>query len=189
MLYDETGHRLKDEEGNSIGFNWIHSMMQRQGFFPKDKFEMMQCLFGQHLLKGKDPKTTKIHIVESEKTAVLMSLFDPQAMDTNLWMACGGLYNLNPAKLQPFEKFQLYVYPDANGVERWTEQVKDMPNVTVATKWMKGMTAEDPKGADIADILLRRMGETDEAKLERMKETCPLLKNLIENLKLELKKK
>lgn len=67
--------------------------------------------------------------------------------------------------------------------------MKNLPNVTVETKWMKGMTSEDPKGADIADILLRRIGETDEAKLERMKETYPLLKKLIENLKLDLKKK
>ena len=189
MLYDETGHRLKDEEGNSIGFNWIHSMMQRQGFFPKDKFEMMQCLFGQHLIQGKDPKTTTIHIVESEKTAVLMAMFDSKAMDTNLWLACGGLYNLNPSKLQPFDKFKIYVYPDANGVERWKEQVKNLPNVTVETKWMKGMTAEDPKGADIADILLRRMSMTDEARLEEMKRNYPQVKRLIEDLKLTLKKK
>lgn len=189
MLYDDNGHRLKDEEGNSIGFNWIHSMMQRQGFFPKDKFEMLQCFFGQHLIKGKDPKTTNIHIVESEKTAVLMAMFDKAAMDTNLWLACGGLYNLNPAKLQPFEKFQIFVYPDANGVDRWQEQVKNLPNVTVETKWMKSITDEDPKGADIADILLRRLMMTDEAKLEEIKRDYPLVERLIEDLKLELIRK
>lgn len=188
MLYDDSGHRLKDEDGNSIGFNWIHAMMRRQGFFPEDKYEMIQCLFGQHLIKGKDPKTTKIHIVESEKTAVLMAMFDSQAMDTNLWLACGGLYNLNPAKLKPFEKYKIFVYPDANGVERWKEQVKNLPNVTVATNWMQSMTDADPKGADIADILLRRMMTTPEAKLMSITETYPMLKQLIETLKLEIVK-
>lgn len=189
MLYDETGHRLKDDQGNSIGFNWIHSMMQRQGHFPKDKYDMMQCLFGQHLMRGKDPKTTTIHIVESEKTAVLMALFDKAAMGKNIWMACGGLYNLNPAKLEPFRKFRLIAYPDANGVERWTEQVSGMDNVTIETKWMKAMTDKDPPGADIADILLRRLMMTDEAKLEEMKRDYPQVERLIDEFKLILKSK
>lgn len=189
MCYDESGHRLKDEEGNSIGFNWIHSIMQRQGFFPKDKYEMIQCLFGQHLIIGKDPSTTTIHIVESEKTAVLMSIFDIGNLGKNLWMACGGLYNLNEAKLHQLRKFKIYVYPDANGVDRWTEQVKDMPNVTVETKWMKAMTDNDPKGADIADILLRRLMMTDEGKLKKMTADYPTINKLIEDFQLEIKKK
>ena len=61
MKYDpNTGHRIKD----GGGINWIHSIMKRQGLLPED-FNLVQCLFGEHLLRMYPDKV--VALVESEK--------------------------------------------------------------------------------------------------------------------------
>ena len=60
-----TGKRIKDESGKAH-INWMH----------KQPYNLKQCLFGLHLTK--ENKTKTIAIVESEKTAVIMSMFVPE---------------------------------------------------------------------------------------------------------------
>lgn len=184
ILYMENGHRAKDAEGNSIGFNWIHAILRKQGMFPEREYDLVQCLFGQHLLQNATPDTV-IHIVESEKTAFLMALFDPKFGQGNLWMACGGLYNLNAQRLLPLKGHKIIVYPDTNGVERWAKQIEGIPDCELATGWIKNVTTEDPQGADIADICLRRLMMTPEVKRDELIKDYPTTKILIDKLKLE----
>ena len=66
MCYNaETGHRVKEPKAF---VSWAHSELKLQDFHLK------QCLFGEHLLKN---SSSPVMLVESEKTAVVMSHFSP----------------------------------------------------------------------------------------------------------------
>ncbi len=72
------------------------------------------CLFGLHLLmedvrwKKEDGRT--IAILESEKTAVIMSEIRPQY----LWLATGGLEALRPEILFPLRSYRVILFPDTD---------------------------------------------------------------------------
>ena len=68
-----------------------------------------QCLFGQHLLKDADPDQP-VAIVESEKSALIMSIAKPHY----LWMACGSLNNFNQHFLEPLRGRMIVGYPDVD---------------------------------------------------------------------------
>ena len=81
MLYDSsTGHRIK-EPHSYIG--WAHSELKLTNF------HLRQCLFGEHLLNTSG--TAPVMLVESEKTAVIMSHFIPDY----IWLATGGKNGVN----------------------------------------------------------------------------------------------
>ena len=67
-----------------------------------------QCLFGLHLL-GEDP-TKPIAIVESEKSALIMSIVMPEFV----WMACGSLNNFNEHILKPLRHRKIIAFPDVD---------------------------------------------------------------------------
>ena len=68
-----------------------------------------QCLFGLHNLKSADPKQP-VAIVESEKSALIMSMVMPQY----LWMACGSLNNFNEDMLKPLQGRKIVAFPDVD---------------------------------------------------------------------------
>lgn len=74
MLYKEDGHRNKDYGGG-------RKYKVDDGFRGK-------CYFGEHLLKDRDGK--RIFLVESEKTAIILSLKYPK----NIYLATGGVNGL-----------------------------------------------------------------------------------------------
>lgn len=66
MCYNaETGHRVKEPQAF---VSWAHSELKLQDFHLK------QCLYGEHLLKS---SSSPVMLVESKKTAVVMSHFIP----------------------------------------------------------------------------------------------------------------
>ena len=69
MSYNtETGKRTKNNDGKSK-INWVHSALK------KTNYNLKQCLFGLHLLND---NVKQVAIVESEKTALIMSLNYPK---------------------------------------------------------------------------------------------------------------
>ena len=68
-----------------------------------------QCLFGQHLLADAHPEQP-IAIVESEKSALIMSIVKPEF----LWMACGSLNNFNEDFLKPLRHRLIVAFPDVD---------------------------------------------------------------------------
>ena len=68
-----------------------------------------QCLFGQHLLADAHPEQP-IAIVESEKSALVMSIVKPEF----LWMACGSLNNFNEDFLKPLRRRLIMGFPDVD---------------------------------------------------------------------------
>lgn len=165
MRYGKDGHRDKVSQYN---FDFIHAALMRSDKFPefdRDKVEMVQTLFGMHLLDEYRDGTVNqdVCIAESEKTAVIMAI----AYGNNarqVWMACGGLENLTREKLMPIieQGRRIVLYPDRDGIEKWKAKAEQLgyDKVTVdvrpVTEWWR---PEDGEKADIADVVLRMINE------------------------------
>lgn len=66
---------------------------------------LFNAFFGEHLIK-KSNKT--IAIVESEKTACIMSLL----FQKYIWLAAGSLNGLNDQKMEVLKNRKIILYPD-----------------------------------------------------------------------------
>ena len=163
MKYKPDGHRVKDE--TQYPTTWLHARMQRakQNPFDKDKEDASYCLFGQHLMLA-NPNAV-VNIVESEKTAVIMSIAYGHSA-SRLWMACFGLGNIINSNqlLKPLIEAgkSIVLYPDHDGVERWRAAAKQIGykklivNSDPVLKWWR---PQDGEKADIADVVLRSLSE------------------------------
>ena len=144
MLYSPTtGKRIK-EPFNHI--HWAHKAIKRP------EFELRQCLFGEHLLID---KTKPVAIVESEKTAVIASVYLPQL----IWIAVGSLTNLNAEKCSVLKGRSVTLFPDLNGFDKWSSKAKELShlaNFTVSDLLERKATeAEKKQGFDLADYLIK----------------------------------
>ena len=135
-----------------------------------------QCLFGLHLL-GEDP-TQPIAIVESEKSALIMSIVMPEY----LWMACGSLNNFNEKFLKPLRHRKIVAFPDLDyrrdskscysiSTDAWLKEA----NRLKAAGWKisvdmnlekKATTPQRLDKCDIADIALE---QAKQDHIERLK--------------------
>jgi len=113
MYYQSDCHRDKQHTPT-----WVHSLMKSQ--LPAD-YELQHCLFGLHLLTSAISSTEdrsvavqsagqKIAIVESEKTAVILS----EIVKDFIWMSCGGLQMFKPELLAPLVNHKVVVFPDTD---------------------------------------------------------------------------
>lgn len=192
MKYNpETGHRIKD--AGSI--NWIHSILKKQKLLPKD-YNLVQCLFGEHLLKIYPNKV--VTLVESEKSAIIASGVYPDYV----WLATGGKSQLSIDKLKVLKGRAVIMFPDVDGFEYWTEKAKEVEaigcKVIVSDLLEKNATDEDRANKiDIADWLIRYLSngtvtevynELSEAEkvLQSMIEANPALQTLIDTFNLQL---
>ena len=192
MKYKPDGHRDKDSIGN---FGWIHSRLFKAGKFDGEQWDVKKTLYGMHLLNL--AKHATINIVESEKTALFMSICYG-GMARNLWMASGGKSNLSREKLKPLieQRRDIFLYPDHDGIEEWKEQAKliNYPNLYVKTDIDKEYwRPEDGEKADIADILFRIIQGNERVEstkvvgdvLEEMAKENTALQQLIDTFELE----
>ena len=147
MEYLPNGHRTGIPR-------WMHDGMVAKELLPKG-WQLCQCLYGEHLLPRYP--TLPVGLVESEKTALVCSLFFPGM----LWLASGGCGQLNPDKLEPLKGRKVYVFPDSGTFMKWKLillRAKDIVADIVSTLELC------PGNTDLADILL---GEV-QASLPRM---------------------
>ena len=115
MLYDSvTGRRIK-EPYNHI--NWMHKAIK------EPDFNLCQCLFGLHRINEDYQKT--IAIVESEKTAIVMSIFLPDF----IWLATGSKQNLKFDLLKPIKKRNIVLFPDKGEYLNWLSKAKDLNTI------------------------------------------------------------
>ena len=144
MLYSPTtGKRVKNLE---LPVYWVHKALKQP------EFELRQCLFGEHLLID---KTKPVAIVESEKTAVIASVYLPQF----IWVAVGSLSNLNAEKCSTLKGRTVTLFPDLNGFDKWSSKAKELShlaNFTVSDLLERKATeAEKKQGFDLADYLIK----------------------------------
>lgn len=141
IKYNKNGHRDKDWSAT-----WYHKKGNISGpLFPE--FNLKQCLFGEHLIKT---NTKPIAIVESEKTALIASLF----IDKYLWLACGGKQELRAEKVDVIRNRSVTLFPDLGAYNDWKIKADEF-GFNISNQIEKIATAQDRKeGKDLADFLL-----------------------------------
>jgi hypothetical protein len=165
LLKDETvvgGLNPKRDKKSYIG--WIHSSEKIKGF----NFE--KCLFGLHLLL--EFPNRKIAIVESEKTAVICSVYMPKYT----WMAVGGK-SLNMKDFEPLKRLPIMLFPDLNATQEWKETAKlwnGKFNIKVSD-YLETVASDQQKkdGLDIADFLIANpISKTEVVKTKEVVSTA-----------------
>ena len=199
MLYNpENGRRIK-ESHNYI--TWVHSLLK------KEKFNLKQCLFGEHLLPSDSHRT--VALVESEKSALIASHFLPQY----LWIATGGKNGaFNREAISVLKNRQVLLFPDLGATDYWRGKMEMMQRLGIEVSlfdFMENNATDEERNAgyDIADFLLKatskreqrefthyaeqewvreNKAETKESVLSRMIAKNPHLETLISTLDLEV---
>lgn len=141
MLYDcYTGRRVK-EPYNCI--NWLHKALK------EPDFSLCQCLFGLHRINEDYLKT--IAIVESEKTAVIMSIILPDY----IWLATGSKGNFKAELLEPIKKRTVIAFPDKGEYKNWSDKanVLNAEGYKIAVSEIVEQT-DFENGFDIADYFM-----------------------------------
>lgn len=161
MTYKPDGHRDKARNPG-----WMHNQPGVRDGLQLDKYEYRATLFGMHLT-ARYPNAI-IHIVESEKTALICATHYGD-LEHNLWLACGGLKFLKLESLKPlFEQGRtIYLWPDKDGLADW-EQARNAivdryhptTPIQINTEFLtKNWKPEDGPKADVADIIIRILNE------------------------------
>ena len=181
MAYDLDGHRKKDGKGNVC---WVHSMKIDGIRF--DEMLAPQCLFGEHLINVDVNANDNCHpedihreaqstlsfssslalqaatlplvmLVESEKTALIMSLVCPD----KVWLATGGKANFKESMLAPLIGLEVTVYPDADALHDWYTRAVEMnrtlgTHLHIPTGYYNLMDHDETRreGWDLADVVL-----------------------------------
>ncbi|HOE75560.1 MAG TPA: DUF6371 domain-containing protein [Rectinema sp.] len=150
MKYDRiTGHRIKDEDVPGK-ITWVHSLLSYNGQLP-DKWELTQCIFGEHLLR-KHPESPVI-LVEAEKTAVIGAGYFPDYV----WVALGGKKQFGD-KVDALVGRKVLAFPDIDAYDCWRQEFEKRPylSVKVSDLLIRQATPEDyEKKIDVADLLIR----------------------------------
>ena len=145
MLYDKTGHRVKKPYSH---VNWVHSLIGL------DKYNLKQCFFGEHLISERPDAT--VAIVESEKTAVIASVFIPEM----IWIATGGKNGCRWSDStfnNVLQDRRVLLFPDLGCHADWTEKAKllNCDNVIISDLLEENATEEERKdGLDLADYFV-----------------------------------
>ena len=157
VLYDPaSGKRQKNA--------WIHTALSRR--FSKQGQALPEWLqayeqaskipvpFGLHLLKESEGKP--VAIVESAKTAVIMTAKYPKA----LWLAMGSLSNLNEQRLTGVKGADIVLYPDLGAFEKWSikaDELKAKEFKIVVSELLEEAASDldREQGFDIADYFLK----------------------------------
>lgn len=142
-----------DKEGHRSGYiSWVHSELLKQKKI--NEFELKQSLFAEHLIIL-NPKIQTVAIVESEKTAVICQVF----WQNIIFLACGGLSNLNSEKLEAVKSKKILLFPDSDGYEKWKIKSHELSrkgfNIRIS-EIIERMENEETKenGYDLADYLI-----------------------------------
>lgn len=169
MLYSPTTGKRVKEPFNHI--NWVHKALKQP------EFELRQCLFGEHLLID---ESKPVAIVESEKTAVITSVYLPQF----IWLAVGSLANLKAERLSILQGRTVTLFPDLNGFEKWSNKAAELSSLATFTVSdlleRKATQAERKQGLDLADYLIRFSPEAFTVPEPKASAPTPAVQPLVE---------
>ena len=115
MWYGPDCHRLKNRNAT-----WVSFLMKKHLGLPQDIFQPTHVFFGTHLLsnhlsapfltgRGARGRAT-VCLVEAEKSAIILSEFNPQY----IWIASGGLFELQLSKFYALMSFKVIMIPDTD---------------------------------------------------------------------------
>ena len=137
IQYFSDGHRNK-----ARGASWLHN----SNGFDLGTHELCQTLFGTHLI---NTSTSKIYVVESEKTALICDIVKKDK--NTLFLATGGLQNLGLiSKIKT--NAPIFCISDNDGNEIWKQKIEKLGlnckiEIIPALQKMK-------LGSDVSDLIL-----------------------------------
>lgn len=146
IKYRSDGHR-----DPTTAERWAHNAFAN--------YELRQCLFGLHLIKGDDH--APVVLVESPKNALIFSICFPQYIS----MAVGSKDQLGAEKLWPIRHHKIIALPDIDAIGQWTQKAQSLSRqgydiTAYDIRRLYKCTDEEYKelGAkgDIADLLIMR---------------------------------
>lgn len=123
------------------------------------KLNLQQCFFGEHLLTEHPDKT--VAIVESEKTAIIASVYFPDLV----WIATGGSSGCGWSKKEISKVLKgrnVMLYPDLGQFESWKQKAEIIKTLTgcnaAVSSLLEKVATEDERksGFDLGDFLVRR---------------------------------
>ena len=125
MWYGADCHRLKDRHAT-----WAMYLLKKHFGLPQDSFQSDHVFFGLHLVR--EPCT--VCIVEAEKSAVILSELYPQYV----WLAAGGLFELQPQKFWALQHCRIILLPDTDEeLKAYTEWYDVAQQVMQSFLWPK----------------------------------------------------
>ena len=102
MWYGPDCHRLKSRNAT-----WVSFLMKKHCGLPQDAFQSTHVFFGTHLLRT---VSGTVCLVEAEKSAIILSELYPQY----IWLAAGGLFELQLSKFYALMRFKVILIPDTD---------------------------------------------------------------------------
>jgi hypothetical protein len=177
FLFDKlTCKRVKEPYAH---ITWVHKRLSLK------PFNLSQCLFGLHLANDCE----KIAITESEKTAIIMSLFMPEYK----WMATGSKQNFKNDILYPIKSKEIIAFPDKSEFHFWQLKANELNKLgfkITVSDYVEKIDCES--GTDLADIYISLKEQKSniselsnfEKKIVRLASINPELLNLIETFDL-----
>lgn len=173
MLFDtNTGKRIKKPYPH---INWLHKILKVQDF------NLRQCLFGLHLIN--EYKGQTVAIVESEKTAIMMSMFVPEY----LWLATGSKSNFKSELLEPIKNYKIIAFPDKSEFNDWSLKASELKKngfKISCSRIIEDKNVEN--GYDLADHYISKKGNIEirytetEIAVKKLAKINPEILNLIE---------
>jgi len=178
IFYDKNLHRIK--EGKKQNPRFLHNLYYKtdrgivvdfidyetddNGNDVPKNFKLKMCLFGHNQILN--DKSKDICLVESEKSAVVMSIVAPEF----IWVASGGKTLIQDYKFTFFGKRKCYVFPDLSSDDNvynyWLEKLTlynrkygyNFEFVNFYTDFLKGdkelITNCKNEKLDVADFVL-----------------------------------
>lgn len=144
MLYDKSNGKRIKEPYNHV--NWSHKVLKIEDF------NLKQCLFGLHRIIVELNKP--IAIVESEKTAIIMSLVSPDFV----WMATGSKGNFKFEMLKPIKKRNIVSFPDKGEYSNWLNKATELNSIGFKIGVSKILEQTDfENGFDLADYYINEI--------------------------------
>jgi len=169
MLYNsQTGRRIKSEElaekyNHQTGTYFNDTDGGDKVFFAGKRIlnnyeaNLKQCFYGEHLL-AEENKT--VAIVESEKTAIISSVYYPKFT----WLATGGKNGCRWTDLsvcKVLEGREVVLFPDLGQFNDWNEKANKIVSAVSCKIYVSDVLErsaseeEKRKGYDLADFLLK----------------------------------
>ena len=154
MAYDPVSGRRTKGAGSC---DWVHSIMLRQQRL-EEPYNLVQCLYGEHLLKREEYASATVAIVESYKTAHVGAILLPEMV----WMAVDSLQGLTAERLAPLRGRDVVLYPDeGRGEEIWREKIPSIAREVGFRYTLSTLIAlydtkrlDSSLGRDIADLVV-----------------------------------
>lgn len=149
MQYDTNGHRVKVPTNR---VTWVHRVLKLEDY------NLCQCFFGEHLLSNRpsDP----VAIVESEKTAIVASIYFPDFE----WLATGGKngcrWKTDATVTSVLRGRKVVLFPDLGAFTEWRhlgDRLWEAGAQVTVNRLLEDNATEDERanGLDLADYLLR----------------------------------